>query len=146
MTEHVAPGYCFEDLQVGMEAEYSRTVSEQDIVTFAEISGDKNPVHLNEAYAAGTMFKTRIAHGMLTASYISAVLGTKLPGAGAIYISQNLKFRAPVRIGDTVVARVRVSELNADKKRVILACTCSVDDRLVLEGDAVLMVPSRVGA
>lgn len=145
MSGYFTPGYFIEDLQVGMEAVQKHDVSEHDIIAFAEISGDTNPVHLDEDYAAHTRFKGRIAHGILTASYISAVLGTKLPGAGAIYISQTLKFRAPVRIGDTVVTRVRISELNVETRRVVLACSCCVGDTLVLEGDATLLVPSRVG-
>jgi 3-hydroxybutyryl-CoA dehydratase len=98
----------FEDLTVGQEASLSKTVTEADIVAFAEVSGDRNPVHLDAAYAATTMFKERIAHGMLSAAYISAVFGMKLPGPGAIYISQTLNFKAPVKIGDTVVATVKV--------------------------------------
>ena len=111
-----ANGVFFEDLSVGQEASLSTTVSEADIVAFAEISGDKNPVHIDAQYAAGTMFKERIAHGMLSAAYISAVFGMKLPGPGAIYISQTLNFKAPVKIGDTVVTTVKVIELIAEKK------------------------------
>jgi 3-hydroxybutyryl-CoA dehydratase len=135
--------YYFEDLEVGMEASFAKTVSEGDIVAFAEVTGDKNPVHLDAQYAAGTMFKERIAHGMLTASYISAVFGMEMPGPGVIYISQTLNFRAPVKIGDRVVAKVRVMELYPAKRRVRFECLCSVDGKAVLEGEAVLMVPSR---
>lgn len=135
--------YVFEDLATGMSASYTRVVHPEDIAAFAALTGDTNPVHLDKAYASGTVFKVRIVHGMLTASYISTVLGTKLPGAGAIYISQSLKFRAPVYHGDTVTARVEVVELIGEKNRAILACTCHVEDRLVLEGEAVLMVPRR---
>ncbi len=106
----------FEDLKVGQEASLSKTVSEADIVGFAEVSGDKNPVHLDAAYASTTMFKERIAHGMLSAAYISAVFGMKLPGPGAIYISQTLNFKAPVKIGDTVVTTVKVVELDAGEE------------------------------
>ena len=98
----IATGYLFEDLAVGMEASYGRAVTRADIQAFAEITGDTNPVHLDAAYAAGTPFKERIAHGMLSAGYISAVFGTKLPGPGAIHVSRSLDFRGPVRIGDTV--------------------------------------------
>jgi 3-hydroxybutyryl-CoA dehydratase len=137
-------GFMFEDLAVGMEASYTRTVTEADIVGFAEITGDTNPVHLDAAYAAGTRFKERIAHGMLSAGYISTVFGTRLPGPGVIYVSQSLQFRGPVMIGDTVTARVRLRELIAGKRRAIFDCHCGVDERSVLEGEAVLMVPSRV--
>ncbi|MGI9403174.1 MAG: MaoC family dehydratase, partial [Hyphomicrobium sp.] len=106
-----AKGVFFEDLSLGQEASLSNTVSEADIVAFADISGDRNPVHLDADYAATTMFKERIAHGMLSAAYISAVFGMKLPGPGAIYISQTLKFKGPVKIGDTVVTTVKVAEL-----------------------------------
>ena len=135
--------YYFEDLEQGMEASFAKTVSEADIFAFAEVTGDKNPVHLDEKYAAATMFKERIAHGMLTAGYISAVFGMELPGPGAIYVSQTLNFRGPVKIGDRVVAKVRVMELYPAKRRARFECICSVDGKPVLEGEAVLMVPSR---
>ena len=137
-------GYVFEDLAVGMEASYVRAVTEADIVGFAEITGDRNPVHLDAAYAAGTPFKERIAHGMLSAGYISAVFGTQLPGPGAIYVSQSLQFRGPVRIGDTVTAHVRLRELIAGTRRAVFDCRCLVGEKCVLEGEAVLMVPARV--
>jgi len=133
----------FEDLAVGQEAALSKTVTEADIVSFAEVSGDKNPVHLDADYAATTMFKQRIAHGMLSAAYISAVFGMKLPGPGAIYISQTLAFKAPVRIGDTVVATVKCVELVPEKKRARFETICSVGGKPVLTGEAQLMVPSR---
>jgi 3-hydroxybutyryl-CoA dehydratase len=136
-------GYCIEDLAVGMTASFAKTVTEADIVLFAGISGDTNPVHLNQEYAAGTMFQGRIAHGMLTVGFISAVLGTKLPGPGAIYMSQNLKFKAPVRAGDTVTARATVTELIVEKRRVAMRTVCTVGDTVVVEGEALLMVPSR---
>ena len=136
----------FEDIEVGMEATLAKTVSEADILGFAEVSGDKNPVHLDAAYAAKTMFKERIAHGMLTASYISAVFGMELPGPGAIYVSQTLNFRAPVRIADQVIAKVRVVELFPAKKRVRFECVCVVAGKPVLEGEAILMVPTRPAA
>lgn len=135
--------YCFEDLVVGMTASYTRVVQPEDIAAFAALSGDVNPVHLDADYAAGTRFKVRIVHGLLTASYISTVLGTKLPGAGAIYLSQTLNFRAPVYHGDTVTARVEVTELIPEKDRAVMACTCHVGERLVLDGEAKLMVPRR---
>jgi len=138
-----ANGVFFEDLSVGQEASLSTTASEADIVAFAEISGDKNPVHIDAQYAAGTMFKERIAHGMLSAAYISAVFGMKLPGPGAIYISQTLNFKAPVKIGDTVVTTVKVIELIAEKKRARFETVCSVNGKAVVQGEAVLMVPAR---
>lgn len=133
----------FEDLSLDQEATLSTTVSEADIVKFAEVSGDTNPVHLDADYAAGTMFKERIAHGMLSAAYISAVFGTKLPGPGAIYISQSLKFTAPVKIGDTVETTVKIVDLNAEKKRAKFETVCSVGGEPVLKGEAELMVPKR---
>jgi len=138
-----AKGVFFEDLSVGQEASLSKTVTEADIAAFAEISGDKNPVHLDAQYAAGTMFKERIAHGMLSAAYISAVFGMKLPGPGAIYISQTLNFKAPVKIGDTVVALVKLAELIPEKRRARFECVCSVNGKPVVQGEAMLMVPAR---
>ena len=136
-------GYYFEDLEVGMSASYSRVVTSEDIVSFSEVSGDKNPVHLDAEYAAGTMFKERIAHGILTASYISAVIGMELPGPGCIYISQSLKFKAPVLIGAEAGAKGVVKELNPAKRLAVLDCTVSVGDRVVLEGEAVIMAPKK---
>jgi len=136
-------GYAFEDLTEGMSAAYGRTVTEADIVLFAGISGDTNPVHLNEALAADSMFKGRIAHGMLSAAFISTVFGTKLPGPGCIYLSQTLKFKAPVRAGDTVVARVTVTQLVPEKRKALFKTECFVGDTLVLAGEAEIMVPKR---
>ncbi len=136
-------GFYFEDLKEGMTAVFAKTVSESDIYVFAGVSGDTNPVHINEEWAANTMFKGRIAHGMLGAALISAVLGTKLPGPGCIYINQTLKFKAPVRIGDTLVARATVAKLTPDKKLAELTTTCSVGEKIVIDGIATVMVPSR---
>jgi len=136
----------FEDLSVGMTEVYSKTVSASDVVGFAEITGDRNPIHLSEHFAARTPFKGRIAHGLYTASLISAVIGTRLPGPGAIYISQTLRFLAPVKIGDTVDAIVEVTELNAGRQRAVLRCECKVGDTTVLEGEAVVKVPKRAEA
>jgi 3-hydroxybutyryl-CoA dehydratase len=133
----------FEDMRLGMTETYSKIVKSSDVVGFAEISGDRNPVHLSEHFAAKTSFKGRIAHGLYTASLISAVIGTRLPGPGAIYVSQTLHFRAPVKIGDTVVASVEVTELIEKGRRAKLLCQCSVRDTLVLEGEAIVKVPSR---
>ena len=143
MTAIMRQAYHFEDLEVGMEASFAKTVTEADVVSFAEVTGDKNPVHLDAVYAAKTIFKEPIAHGMLTAGYISAVFGMEMPGPGAIYVSQTLNFRAPVRKGDRVVAKVRVMELYPAKRRARFECTCVVDGNTVLEGEAVLMVPGR---
>lgn len=133
----------YEDLAVGMSERLSKTVSSSDVVGFAEITGDRNPIHLSEHFAAKTPFGTRIAHGLYTASLISAVLGTRLPGPGAIYLSQTLSFRAPVRIGDTVDVDVQVAELMPEKHRARLTCTCSVSGEIVLVGEALVKVPSR---
>src|SRR5215813_11958596 len=136
-------GHYLEDMSVGMTAVYTRTVTEADIVLFSGISGDANPVHLDQEFAKATMFKGRIAHGMLTASFISTVLGTKLPGPGCIYISQNLKFKAPVRIGDTVKARVTVTAVDQERGRITVATVCHVGDTQVIDGEAQLLVPRR---
>jgi 3-hydroxybutyryl-CoA dehydratase len=140
MTRQV---YTFEDLEVGMEASFAKTVTAADILAFAEITGDWNPVHLDTEYAAKTVFREPIAHGMLTAGYISAVFGSEMPGPGAIYVSQTLNFRAPVKVGDHVVAKVRVMELYPAKRRARFDCVCEVNGKPVLEGEAVLMVPGR---
>lgn len=136
-------GYDFEELTVGMTASIGRTVTAGDILMFAGVSGDTNPVHLDEEFAASTMFAGRIAHGMLSASYVSTVFGTRLPGPGCIYLSQSLRFKAPVRVGDTVVARVTVKELNAAKRRAVFDTVCSVAGKVVLDGQAEIMIPAR---
>jgi 3-hydroxybutyryl-CoA dehydratase len=132
----------FEDLSVGMAERLSKTIAASDVIGFAEVTGDRNPIHLSEHFAAKTPFGTRIAHGLYTASLISAVLGTRLPGPGAVYISQTLNFRAPVRIGDTVLVSVEVVELIAEKRRARLSCICMVGDEVVLDGEALVKVPS----
>jgi 3-hydroxybutyryl-CoA dehydratase len=126
-----------------MEAQHERVVTGSDIETFAELSGDNNPVHLDPDFAARSPFKARIAHGMLTASFISTVLGTKLPGYGCIYLSQTLRFKAPVKIGDTVRTLARITSLDRDTRRAALDCSVSVGDKVVLEGEALVLVPSR---
>ncbi len=136
-------GYCLEDMEVGMTAVYAKTVTEADIVMFAGISGDTNPVHLDAHFADRTAFKGRIAHGMLSASFISTVLGTRLPGPGCIYLSQTLKFRAPVKAGETVTARVTVKDVNPDNKRVAFDTVCTVGDTVVVDGEALLLVSRR---
>ena len=132
----------FEDLSIGMTERLSKTVAASDVVGFAQLTGDRNPIHLSEHFAAKTSFRTRIAHGLYTASLISAVLGTRLPGPGAVYISQTLNFRAPVKIGDTVVVTVTVAELVAEKCRARLSCQCEVQGEVVLDGEAWVKVPS----
>jgi 3-hydroxybutyryl-CoA dehydratase len=132
----------FEDLKVGMTERLSKTVASSDVVGFAQVTGDRNPIHLSEHFAARTQFKKRIAHGLYTASLISAVLGTRLPGPGAVYISQTLNFRAPVKIGDTVEVIVEVAELIPERLRARLACTCKVSGEVVLDGEAWVKVPS----
>ena len=138
-------GICFEDLAVGMTAATGKTVTEADILLFAAVSTDTNPVHLNAEIAAAGPFGSRIAHGMLSAGLISAVLGTRLPGPGTIYMSQSLRFRAPVRIGDTVTATVEVLSLDAAKRRATLKTVCTVAGKIVIDGEAVVIPPSRPG-
>lgn len=137
--------YFIEDLSVGMDAFYERQVTRTDIQAFADVSGDDNPLHLDEDYAAQTMFNGCIAHGMLSAGYISKILGTQMPGPGTIYLSQSIRFRAPVRPGDRVEARAKITGLDEVRRRVTLACECKVGDIIVLDGEAMVMVPSRNG-
>ncbi len=136
-------GLYIEDLSEGQSASFTKTVTETDVVLFAGISGDTNPVHVDAEFAKGTIFKERIAHGMLTAGFISTVLGTKMPGPGAIYLSQTLNFKAPVKIGDTVTALCTVATIKVEKRRALIHCQCKVGDTVVVEGEAVIMVPSR---
>jgi 3-hydroxybutyryl-CoA dehydratase len=136
-------GYYLEDISVGMTSMFAKTVTEADITLFAGISGDINPIHLNQEFAEQSIFEGRICHGMLTASFISTVLGTKLPGPGCVYLSQTLKFKAPVKAGDTVRARVTVEEVMVERKRVRLKTVCTLGDKIVVEGEAVVHVPSR---
>jgi 3-hydroxybutyryl-CoA dehydratase len=132
-----------EDLAVGMAAAFSKTITAADVVAFSAISGDTNPIHLDEAYAAASRFGRRVAHGLLGASVISAVMGTKLPGPGAIYLSQTLQFKAPVYLGDTVTARVEVLKLHPGWSRAELQTRCYVGDKIVIDGHAVIVVPRR---
>ena len=134
---------CFEDMHIGMSAQIEKVLGNEEVQTFAELTGDNNPIHLNEEYAANTIFKGRIAHGMLTASLISNVLGTKLPGTGAIYLSQSVRFRAPVMVGDTVVVNACVTNMNEKRKIVTLSCQCKVGDVVVLDGEAKVMVKAK---
>lgn len=139
-------GYFIEDMEPGQSASYTKTVTEADILMFAGVSGDTNPIHIDQSYAETTMFKQRIAHGILSAGFISTVLGTMLPGPGAIYVSQNLKFKAPVTIGSTVRATCTVKEVDTAKKRAVMETQCFVGDKLVIDGEAMLMVPSKADA
>ena len=132
-----------DDLTVGQSASQEHEVTQEVIDSFALASGDHNPVHVNPEFAAGTLFKGTIAHGMLSAAYISAVLGTQLPGPGAIYTAQSLKFRAPVRPGDKVVTVCTVREIIPARQRVILDTVCKVNQTVVLEGEATMMVQAR---
>ncbi|TFG93663.1 MAG: MaoC family dehydratase [Syntrophobacterales bacterium] len=135
-------GKTIREIKVRDSAEFSKTVSESDIYLYAGVSGDFNPAHTNEEYAKKTFFKTRIAHGMLSASFISTVIAMKLPGPGTIYLDQSLKFLAPVRIGDTITARAEVIEITNDTNKVRLATTCVNQDGItVLEGEAVVSPP-----
>ena len=135
-------GKTINELNVGDRAEFTKTVSESDVYLYAGVTGDFNPAHINEPHAEKTFFKTRIAHGMLPAGFISAILGTRLPGPGTIYMGQTLKFRAPVLIGDTITASAEVMEIIADKNRVRLKTTCENQDGVVvLDGEAVVSPP-----
>jgi 3-hydroxybutyryl-CoA dehydratase len=136
-------GYFIEDLYLGQTATLSKTITEDDVQMFATVSLDSNPIHLNEEAARHSRFGGRIAHGMLSAGLISALLGTRLPGTGTIYLTQTLKFRAPVRIGDTVTAVVEITDLNLPKKRATLRTTCLVKEEVVIDGEACVLVPAR---
>ncbi|KMW60047.1 Acyl dehydratase [Candidatus Rhodobacter oscarellae] len=134
---------CIEDLEIGMSRYVQKQITDRDIQMFAEISTDFNPVHMDDGYARDTIFEGRIAHGMLTASLISAVIGEQLPGHGTVYLGQNLKFMAPVRPGDLVLAEVSVKEIDHSRRRVTLDCQCAVGDTVVLRGEALVLAPSR---
>jgi 3-hydroxybutyryl-CoA dehydratase len=139
----MSEGCFFEDLSIGQKASFGKTITEADIVLFAAVTGDTNPMHLNAEYAKDSIFGERIAHGMLAAGLITKVMGTQLPGPGTIYLSQSLRFRKPVRIGDTVTATVEITALNAEKSRATLTTVCTVKGEPVLEGEALVAVPSR---
>ena len=134
---------CIEDMEMGMTRYLQKVVTDRDIELFAEVSTDRNPVHLDDDYAQDTIFQGRIAHGMLTAGLISAVIGEQLPGHGAVYMSQSLKFLAPVRPGDLVHAQVTVIDIEVSKRRVKLDCECTIDGKKVLVGEATVLAPSR---
>ena len=136
-------GYYLEDLEVGMSDSFAKTISEADVYGFAGISGDTNPVHINEEYAATTPFGQRIAHGMLSAALISTVAGTKLPGPGAIYVDQQIKFKAPLFIGQTARAEITVKEINERRRRVLCDTNVYVGDKVIATGEATFMVDTR---
>lgn len=141
MSSDIKNSYKIEDIKIGMSASYSQTITDADIKDFAGISGDRNPVHLDENYAAQSRFKKRIAHGFLSASFFSAIFGTKLPGEGCVYASQNLEFKRPIYIGDTVVATVTVTAVNEEKKRVIFETKCTVSGKVAINGIAEIFIP-----
>ncbi len=134
---------CIEDIEIGMARHLQKQVTDRDIELFAEVSTDRNPVHLDDEYARDTIFEGRIAHGMLTAGLISAVIGEQLPGHGTVYLGQSLKFMAPVRPGDTVRAEVTVTAIDHSRRRVTLETLCRVGDTTVLKGEALVLAPSR---
>jgi len=137
-------GKTISELKIGDQASFSKTISETDVYLYAGITGDFNPAHIDETYAQKTAFKTRIAHGMLTAGFISNVVGTQLPGPGTIYVSQSLKFMAPVVIGDTITATVQVIDILPEKKRVRLKTTCANQEgTVVLDGEALISPPRK---
>lgn len=135
-------GYTIDEVEIGQSASFTKTVTEADAYNYAGVSGDFNPAHINEEYAKETFFKTRIAHGMISAGFISAVLGTKLPGPGTIYIGQDLKFTKPVRFGDTITATCTVEEIIKEKNRLILTTVCTNQDgEVVIDGKAIVLAP-----
>lgn len=143
LDNHPRGTICIEDIKIGMTRHLRKVITDKDIEMFAEISTDHNPVHLDDDYARDTIFRGRIAHGMLTAGLISAVIGEQLPGHGTVYLGQTLKFLAPVRPGDMVHAEVTVTEIDITKRRVKLDCHCAIDGKKVLTGEATVLAPSR---
>ena len=139
-------GLFLEDLTVGQQALFGKTVTEADIAAFAGVSGDTNPIHLHDGFARTTRFGQRIAHGMLSGSFISTVIGTKLPGPGAVYISQTMNFMAPVMIGDTITAVATVAAIDDKRRRVTLKTQCLNGDKVVIDGEAVVLVPRRAAS
>jgi len=143
MTTEDLHGYYFEDLSVGMTASFGKTITEADVVMFSAVSGDINPSHINEEFAATTRMNTRVVHGMLSASLISAVLGCKLPGPGCLYVAQTVNFREPVQLGETVNAQVTLTRLRPKNNFAEFETTCSVGETTVVDGTALIWVPSR---
>lgn len=129
------------DIKIGMKATYSQTITDTDVKAFAGISGDRNPVHLDEIYAQNSRYKKRIAHGLISASYFSALFGTKLPGEGCVYASQTLNFKRPIYVGDTVTAQIEVINIYIDKKKILFRTTCMVKNRIVIDGEAEIFIP-----
>ncbi len=147
MSDYAAMnGLYLEDLKVGMSAMFGKTVTEADIMSFAGVSGDTNPIHLHDGFARTSRFGQRIAHGMLSASFISAVIGTKLPGPGSVYISQTMNFMAPVLIGDTITAVATITAIDERRRRVTLKTQCLNGDKVVIDGEAQILVPRRDAA
>jgi 3-hydroxybutyryl-CoA dehydratase len=135
--------YRIEDIKIGMEASYSKTITDADVNAFSSLSGDTNPIHLSDEYANLSRYKKRIAHGLLSASYFSALFGTKIPGEGCVYVSQSLQFKHPVYLGDTIKAIVTVSRVDVTKKRVFFRTVCKVKERIVIDGVAELFLPNE---
>lgn len=133
----------FEDIQIGMSESYSQTITDADIKAFAGISGDNNPVHMSDEYAEKSMFEGRIAHGLMSASFFSAIFGTRLPGPGCVYVNQNLKFKKPVYMNDTVTATVVVTLIDTKKRRVFFDTFCKVKNKIVISGNAELYLPTQ---
>jgi len=138
---NIKKSFAIEEIKVGMTASYSQTITDADVKAFAGVSGDHNPVHLSEEYAKDSRFKDRIAHGLLTASFFSAIFGTKLPGEGCVYAGQNLQFKRPVYLGDTVIAKVTVTAVDVLKKRVTFETVCTVNGKPVTTGTAEIFIP-----
>lgn len=143
LDNHAPRSVCIEDIEIGMVSTRVKPITDRDIQLFAEVSTDRNPVHLDEDYAQSTIFEGRIAHGMLTAALISAVIGEQLPGHGTVYLGQSLKFLAPVRPGDALEARVTVTAIDHARRRVTLETQCVVGNTVVLKGEALVLAPSR---
>ena len=134
-----------EKIEIGMEVSYTQTITDSDVKAFSGISGDKNPVHMDDEYAKNSRYKKRIAHGMLSASFFSALFGTKIPGEGCVYVAQSLRFKRPVYLDDTVVASVIVTSVDLKKKRVFFQTLCKVNNKIVIDGEAELFVPDKKG-
>lgn len=144
MTNMALGSIPIQDIRPGMTVSYSQTITDADVKAFAGLSGDHNPVHVNEVYAERSRFKGRIAHGLMSAAFFSALFGMKLPGPGCVYVSQNLNFRRPVYIGDTVVAEVEVTEVDLEKRRVFFKTICKVGSKRVITGDAEIYMPEHL--
>ena len=143
MTDSFLQGMSIDEISVGMSASYSQTITDEDIKAFAGISGDNNPVHMSDEFADNSRFGKRIAHGLMSASFFSALFGTSIPGPGCVYVSQNLKFKRPVFLGDTVTATVTVTSIDRDKRRVLFDTMCKVKSKAVISGEAELFLPEK---